>query len=357
MRFILKFFIYRIKMSDIGSARSSDGEDDNSTYSDDAVHSDDSNFNGGQPDIIWLTPSEYDSSLPALFNSSSRRTKDINSLFSHLSDRIYRCKEFPGGIYINEDGQLCPDDERSGIYKRLDIKKVCKSTPDDPVVPSSHSRKYDEEDGDEDDEGEDEDTSSDEEDDEDDNDEDTSVKRVRGDDDDDEDYVEEEESTDEESSDSDSASETEKPKEKNVETNEKPDLLEHLKKGTEDQSFLHDLERNRRLQRINKQQLLRLIEKWDEQWTMLRKQAFRRQVAQPNKRRRNESIEMSYEPNIMLAEIPTCEFEFKKPTRGTIKAGMNCDLKEIVCQCEESFKDLKKLYTHLETRHFSSDSK
>jgi hypothetical protein len=87
--------------------------DDGSDYSEELSDGED-----GEYDILWLDQAEYDARLPDLLNSSSTRKKTIKSLFPHLANRIYRCSEYPQGIYINEYGQLCPDDKRSGIYRR-----------------------------------------------------------------------------------------------------------------------------------------------------------------------------------------------------------------------------------------------
>jgi hypothetical protein len=67
---------------------------------------------------IWLEGE--DECLPVLLNSTSRRKKTIDNYIApeHLRKSIYRCKEFPGGVYINRYGEICPEDRRSGIYKR-----------------------------------------------------------------------------------------------------------------------------------------------------------------------------------------------------------------------------------------------
>lgn len=82
---------------------------------------------GDEPEYIWLSPKEFaDPNLPSLFNTDvnplstrthARRQKSAKSVFPHLADSLYRCKEYPHGIYINAYGELCPDDKRSGLYQ------------------------------------------------------------------------------------------------------------------------------------------------------------------------------------------------------------------------------------------------
>lgn len=55
--------------------------------------------------------------LPILLNGTKRRRKTLQSLFLHLADTVYRCQEFPHGVYINRYGEVLPEDKRSGIYQ------------------------------------------------------------------------------------------------------------------------------------------------------------------------------------------------------------------------------------------------
>lgn len=126
----------------------------------------------GEPDYIWLSPAEFnDPNLPYLLGAPanpkstrthSRRQKSAESLFPHLSDTLYRCKEYPHGIYVNSFGQLCPDDKRSGLYQ-IDERAAENDKADDALeraedaVAAQEAGLEEEDDDDDDDEEEDKD--------------------------------------------------------------------------------------------------------------------------------------------------------------------------------------------------------
>lgn len=124
----------------------------------------------GEPDYIWLSPAEFnDPNLPYLLgapanpNSTrthSRRQKSADSLFPHLSDTLYRCKEYPHGVFINSYGQLCPDDKRSGLYQ-IDERAAEKDQADDELAQAEDAVEAEEEEDDEEDDVEDEDKDND----------------------------------------------------------------------------------------------------------------------------------------------------------------------------------------------------
>lgn len=158
-----------------------EGEEDEEEEEEDAEGDDDDEEEAvdedGEPDYIWLSPAEFnDPNLPYLLgapanpNSTrthSRRQKSTESLFPHLSDTLYRCKEYPHGIYINSYGQLCPDDKRSGLYQ-IDERAAENDTADDvlaqaedAVAAKEAGLEEDEDDDDDDDDAEEEDKDND----------------------------------------------------------------------------------------------------------------------------------------------------------------------------------------------------
>jgi len=327
----------RVKMSDVGSVSSY------SEYSDE-----DESVEEGRPATVWLSPSEYNvADLPSLLNSTAKRKKTLESLFPTLADRVYRCKEFPGGVYINEFGEACPDDERTGIYKCIGAEAPEDDLPNGAEAPEGDDDVATEDENDMVHDSEDEYWAQKE-----------AAKRKRsyGSDDDDDDYVDDDESDDEDTASDDTESDDTDgeaaPSAATPSTDANVNLLEHLRSITDEQSRRTDLEHQKRLERIRRQKLVRLVEHWSDTWTTLRKSAFKKQPSN-GKRRKNESIEMKYEANIVLSEKPECEFEFHKPfTRTTVTAAMNCTEKSIVCQCSKSFTDIGQMYKHLDDEHF-----
>ncbi len=80
------------------------------------------------PKIIWMTPEEYDvKELPILFSGSSRRPKGPNSLYPLLRNTVVRSQEHPGGVYVDQDGALKPDDPRSNVYRLMDEQMLKES--------------------------------------------------------------------------------------------------------------------------------------------------------------------------------------------------------------------------------------
>jgi hypothetical protein len=57
--------------------------------------------------------------LTSVFNSSSRRKKTIHNYVApmHMREQTLRFIEYPTGVWIDEDGRLCPDDRRSDIFR------------------------------------------------------------------------------------------------------------------------------------------------------------------------------------------------------------------------------------------------
>ena len=90
-------------------------------------------------DEFIVIPKDKDEELPCLLNGTKRRKPTLESYVApaNMRDTVYRCREFPKGIYIDRFGKAQPNDKRTGIF-----------------VENEHD---DDEDDEEDDEDEDED--------------------------------------------------------------------------------------------------------------------------------------------------------------------------------------------------------
>jgi len=363
----------------------------------------------GDYETIWLKPKEYNTRLPDLLNCSSRRKKTMDSLFPHLANRIYRCTEFPQGIYINEHGELCPNDKRSGIYKKM---------TDEMLQENSSENDDDEEDEDEDSEEESSESEADEgkrsvakkrtassrrddeaeededylpeEDDEDEietesdlseevdeilnhkrekhwADKEDQVKhvkkkrRVQKDEDDDDADEEDEDEYEEEEEEEEEVKEDEKVGE-NLTKEQKLELyLEDLKSSAENYNRLHEAEEKKRPERIRIQKAINFLESFTESWNDIRKKVQKAQKLQKASNNSNNrspgktGIQMSYDSHL-FAEDSGCDFLFKKKgTTHVATATLNCDDCTIRCECLQSFSVVEPLYHHIAS-HFDNST-
>lgn len=346
-------------------------------------------------DIIWLTPEEFDvQQLTYLFGGSSKRRKDQNSLFPHLKDRIYRCREYPNGIYINKFGELCPNDQRSGVYQEIeaDMKpdSDCEEYSDDPDNDESKDsadeawakeeekvkqkrlnkkRKRAESDDDEDyeksedDDEDDEDLSDAEEvlsdgdgiEEEEDEDWEPSKKRAKkqhtkmasDDDDGSEDDTRSVDTEVEESEESDE----DKTETKTRVTPPPSTVVEDLKCSVEVVEHYTNIENRRKLERLRTDKLIHYLETLTEEWAAIAKQAGRKCQGISKK-----PIKMTYESELLSKE-PSCEFTFRKAgskIKGGVTATLDCEKMNLICMCgEHHFENTRALYEHMDTVHFS----
>lgn len=65
-----------------------------------------------------IIPKDKNEELPYLLNGTKRRKPTLDTYVSphNMRDTVYRCKEFPQGIYIDRFGKAQPDDERTGVF-------------------------------------------------------------------------------------------------------------------------------------------------------------------------------------------------------------------------------------------------
>lgn len=348
-------------------------------------------------DIIWLTPEEFDiKQLTYLFGGSSKRRKDANSLFPHLKDRIYRCREFPNGIYINKFGELCPQDSRSGVYQEIepDMKpdSDCEDDSEDPdndeskdsadeawakeeekvKQKQSKKRKRAEESEDEDyeksEESEaDEDMSDAEEtlsdakeddeimEEEEDDDWQPSKKKAKKNNNNKQIVIED---SDSDSRSEDSESEEDKEDEEVIESKEEKikvpqptTVVEDLKSSVELVEHYNNIENRRRLERLRTDKLIHYLETLTEEWAIIAKEKKRKTKGQKNG---GKPIKMSYESEL-LCKDPTCQFVFRKAgskVKGGVTADLDCAKTNLICMCGKSdFQDTTDIYDHVES-HF-----
>jgi hypothetical protein len=367
-------------------------------------------------DVIWLNPDEYnEDDLPSLLNSSSRRKKTIHDLFPLLADRVYRCKEYPGGVYINQYGEVCPDNKRSGIYrqktkdmlkiekenekvgasdessdsdndehedevdtmwekKEKRLRKRTKSAADDADYSPQSEESEDCEDLDDWDKEIDESMAQEEDDDEwqpsqprkrrkVDTKVDTKVKSTQKEDEDEEDEDEEEEDNEDGSDESDGKDgDDDAPKPKPMSTipvptttEQKRDLyIQELQRSAEHLERLNEIEARKKHDRVRVKKLIQFLEDFTEEWKAIRthkQQALRK--ATNDSKLKNNTIRMTYNSDLNAVE-PKCKFVFIKPDikTGPIIADLQCQISTIVCPCTQVFQDTNTLYDHL-NEHFT----
>lgn len=365
------------------------------------------------PQTIWLTEDEFNvDNLTKLFNCSARRKKDKDSLFTHLSSRVHRCQEYPHGIYINQFGELCPDDKRSGIYQPITSdmqpetseesdqdndncrdsademweaeekklrarktgskrKRIEESEDDDYKQSSADEAEEEVEEVEEEDEDDDDEfVEMIEEEEEEDADWQPSKKRAKKnhirensdaedasvDDDRSVDSVgeEEEEEEDDDEVEKKVENEVNDKVDNKVESHDQPksrvNLIDDLKSSAELLNHFHDVENQKRKERLKTSKLINYLETFTEEWSEVRKMQH---VARADKKTQNMTIKMSYDCNL-LSKTPNCHFEFRKPKSGRkyIKAELDCDKINVVCQCGcADFKNTEAIYHHIAT-HF-----
>ena len=78
--------------------------------------------------VIYIHGDDTDN-LPRLYNESTRfRRAACGRVPSNLWGTVYRCKEYPLGVYIDEYGEVIPDHPMSNMYK---IVSAANDRPDD----------------------------------------------------------------------------------------------------------------------------------------------------------------------------------------------------------------------------------
>lgn len=250
--------------------------------------------------VIWLDADEYHVELPQLFNSSRRRKKDISNVYPHLAAQVYRCKEFPEGVYISEEGEVLPDDPRSGLYKLL---------PQSTEAPEEDS-------------GEESDVTISVTSDQFDNDwhVNNTRKRRRESVVEDSDYeLESSESEQEEEIDEDTESEE-----------ELGDLQTNLHEG---------VVANSKRRRLHSQKLIRCLQDWELTWEALKKQ------------HRSYKIKMIYDAQFVTSQDdPHCTIDFIHPDKTHTHVNMDCDRFCLVCPDGQEFDDMSKLYEYLKPK-------
>lgn len=321
------------------------------------------------PEPIYLDYDDFHGYLPALLNSSATRKKTMDTLFLSLRNRVYRCKEFPKGIFVNEFGELCPDDVKSGIYYCTEVPN---SSPDvtaddeavdnDPDIDNDNDLNVDEADeywkqeemrvslkkttkrkrdpvSESDEEYNEKDVDYEESED--------GSEYSEDDDEDDEDDYDDEEYCPKDNKD------TNEPTTKTLSTAEKKCLyLAELEVAAVETHRIHDNQIKKDKQYLIIKKLLKKIEIWCDEWSLIRNDLWKRMKSEKKgPKPHNPTIRMSYD-SFLTVKTPGCDFEFRKPySTKIITAKLDCDKSNIICECGESFSATSLLYTHI-SNHF-----
>jgi hypothetical protein len=300
-------------------------------------------------ELIYLSDDEFQQNLPSLFNSSSRRKKSIDNYVApiNLRNKVYRCQEYPRGVFIDEFGEVCPNDKRSGLF-RPNSERPEYTTSDQ--VPHDEPEFVAETDDDEEDDDEEEDYGEGEEDygeeeEEEEGDDDDDESFVVSDNEEDEDqYEEEEEYYDKESTNNtDEKNEQEhQVTEEKAEEEEEEDLnreIDDLRENNDSMLHYFDNHEKSRKRILRIQKLCRVIEDHIDVWNSVRK-------TKPN----NSRVVISLDSDLHSRENPYCKFifNFPKKKKNKVSADFLIDEEIIKChQCEMTFSNMASLYEHV----------
>lgn len=311
------------------SMRASDQED-----SDDASLGDFSDDDDGESDdngVVYVSSDDDETKLPTLLGGSSRRPRTLETYRAPVEMRnsVYRCKEFPAGVYINNYGELCPSDSRSGIFQKRKRAEV----EDDDVheedvyheVRNSTNKR----------------------------------RRITDDDEDWDDETEEEEDDEEDSSSEvDEIEDDDEEKEPEELVEGQAPLTEEQKRSIYMQKLHSDLSRTdametqlqrSRQQMVNAQKLNERLGEYEEEW---------RRYASKKAR----GIKFCYESKF-VTDDPSCEIRFvqrvessdeskRAELRVLHRGRMNCVTKQMECPCTAAFGSVAALFTHMQqTQH------
>lgn len=250
--------------------------------------------------VVWLDADEYHVDLPQLFNSSRRRKKDISSLYPHLAAQVYRCKEFPAGVYISEEGEVLPDDPRSGLYRLLP-----QSTEEEPNEESDDASEATLS------------VTSDQFDDD-----NWAVKNSRKRSRDDDSDYELESSESEYEEECDEESELEEETLCDLQSNINTEVLSNSKR-----------------RRLHSQKLIRCLQDWETDWQTLKNQ------------HRDYKIKMTYDAQFVTShDEPYCTIDFMHPDKTHTLVKMDCDRFCLVLPDGQEFTDMADLYEHLKQK-------
>lgn len=280
-----------------------------SEYSDDSL-SDNENY------VHYLSSQEFYAELPVLFNSTRRRKKDKYSLYPQLANKIYRCKEYPHGIYINAYGELREDDPRTGMYQIDDnYVQQCKE-----YEMSEKEEEYEDD-----------------------------LKNSESSDEEYEEYEEVKKKPLNKKRKCDHDNETETvslpPAKKRPKID--PNILKELKDHESEQLKIIEQEQALLQQRLAERKLIDCVEMWCNTWTQAKKEL------ETNKK---NSIVMETDCNIVFSDQPQCTFEFfrKKKKKNKVYGFMkmtNPDHPLVVLQTNDehvSFNNMHSLYKYIQ---------
>jgi hypothetical protein len=293
--------------SELSDALSGDNESENdeSEYDDDDSMAESSAAESSD-DEAWREDDGTEN-LPTLLNSTRRRKKTIETYIApvHMRETVYRCQEFPNGVYIDRQGCIQPKHPKSGPPSQGKRKRT---TSEAGQQRSKRSRVVEE------------DNENSEE-------EDFTL----------EDLIESGSSEDDDvgAPEDDDASDQ----------SEVATLLSDLQQGTQACKNLYTQSLEAKRRHTKSMKLVRTTQDMVEEWFNIKKMKGRH-------------LHMTYESSL-LVEHPSFTFTFtsllekkaKEPTR-TVTAALVCEDLTVRCQCGFVCETVTDLVAHLKQEHW-----
>ena len=276
--------------------------------------------------ITYLPASEFSArelqNLPLLLNGTARRKKTLDSLFPHLANQIYRCREYPHGVYINEFGEVCPNDPRSGLYQIAEGDVCDEEADEDEDEDDDRELVYEDDEEDEDDSETDsvlayEDDESD----------------AGGDSDWQQDAYDEE---------AEYATERQNSPRCRKRKRCTEAYLQELKNTVETQARAAELQQQSRREPLLVSKRLKEIERMTACWSALKRQ--------------KPQVLMNLD-TALYATPPVCTFMFKKrnsAAKNTVFTEWRCETNQLVClACDTLCPNMPELHTHVCNTHLA----
>jgi len=312
------FSVERKEMSDSDgdlSIRDGDQEDSDDVSMEDEF-SDDADSSSGEEGVVYLSSDDDERKLPLLLGGSSRRPKTIQTYVAppNIRDTVYRCQEFPAGVYINKYGEVCPADPRSGIFQKRKHVEAEDDVYREVRRPAKKGRKND--DDDDDWEGSESESSSDDSDDQ--------------------------ESAEEKHSEGEVEWQENATRTMMTDEQKKDVFMRDLQSALERTDAMENHLQKSRQQTTNAQKLNDQLGVYEEEWTKFSK-------------KKAKGIKFRYNPKFVSA-TPECQLSFAQRVRNEQgewelkvlhEASMNCTTKQLQCKCNASFNSTVTLYDHL----------
>ena len=278
----------------------SETQSEESDYDDDCS---DHSLESSSDDGAWREEDEQEN-LPTLLNSTRHRKKTIENYIApvHMRETVYRCKEFPNGVYINRQGIVIPDHPQS--TKPFTGKRGRDSFEEEADPPAKHAR-------------------------------------INEDDDEEEPY----ESSEELSDSDDSENSIYASDEENSSEDRIASMLTDLKSGADSCAESYERSQKSKNKHVKSMRLVHATQDMVEEWLSIKKKEGR-------------SLHMVYKSSL-LVENPFFDLTFmnlleKKAEESTkyVTASLVCSDVTIQCQCGHVTPTMTEHVAHLKTTHW-----